>query len=176
MFDEFYTYRFIQKLKPPTEGTYIWEHKYTFTCDNNHRYIVNVEEYSYEVFAVKFHLKAHTDSPNKYRLTVGRNYAPKIISTVIEIMLLIYRENPKASFGFLGSPLLNEPKGRLTKRARIYNFAINQLFPPGLFMHYTYAKYSAYLLVNGSIFSNELVKNIENMFSEMYNFEELLHE
>jgi hypothetical protein len=175
MFDTYYPYRFIQRTKNTVKGTYLYEHKYRFVGKNNRTYIVNIEEYAYNVFVVKFHLKAHTNSENKYRLMVGDSYAPSIISTVIEIMVSIYKSNLTASFGFIGSRSMGEKKG-WTQRARIYEYIISQSFPPSAFSNFKNDKYSAYLMINAKVFSEKLKNDIESMFLNMYDFDQLLNE
>lgn len=172
MFDSSYSYRFIHKSKPITKDTYLWEYKYSFTCNKNHRYIVNVEEYKYDVFAVKFHLKAHSNSNYKYQLTVKNNYAPRILGTIVEIMLSIYQNNPKASFCYIGAASLDETQ-TITKRARIYRYMMVNLFSEVNFAHFPYSKYNAYLLVSKNNDTPKLVAKIEAMFLNMYDFENI---
>ena len=73
MFDRSYEFKFIMK-KEKTEGELTFlEHRFTFRSIHNQRYTVNIEEYSFNVFVVKFHLTAHSNSENKYRVLTHRD-------------------------------------------------------------------------------------------------------
>ncbi len=67
MFDASYPFRYI--MSEHEEGElYQLVHKFTFRGPRNQLYIVIVEQYPLDVFALKFHLKCHSRSPNKYQL------------------------------------------------------------------------------------------------------------
>ena len=53
-----------------------------------------VEVYKHDVYAVKFHLKAHRNSPYKYSLMTGLNEPRPVVNTCIAIMLEIAKQNP----------------------------------------------------------------------------------
>jgi hypothetical protein len=59
---------------------------YHFKSTKSHLiYMVRVEVYDYDVYAVKFYLKKHSLSPNKYRL-MAQTYEPRrIINTCITL-------------------------------------------------------------------------------------------
>lgn len=84
---------------------------------------------------VKFYLKAHSLSPNKYHFLTGFGAAQTVIYTVIDIMLTIFREreidNP--SFAFMGSNTIygngREDEQRAnTKRFQSYKRIISIFF------------------------------------------------
>ncbi len=82
---------------------------YTFKSPKSHQwYWVWVEVYQCDFYAVKFHLKAHRDSPNKYSLMTGLNEARPVINTCIAIMHEIGNINPHSSFGFIGANMQDE--------------------------------------------------------------------
>jgi hypothetical protein len=94
MFANSYETRYCGK-KTKKEGEFVFiEHKLTFDCRFNHQYIINVEEYNYEVFIIKFHLKNHSDSDRKYNLLTNFNDPQRLIRTCIEVMLEFYRRHP----------------------------------------------------------------------------------
>ncbi len=160
-------------VKDKTEGELTFrEHKYAFRTANNHRYIAIVEEYSFNVFVVKFHLKAHSDSDNKYRILTNAEYAPSIIATCIEIMLDHYNENPYSSFGFVGINSLDEESKENTKRFRVYRRVMENFFSPVHFTHYVYEKQSAYLMLNKDSSEPDLLEKVEDMFRRGYDFED----
>jgi len=167
MFDSSYKFRYINSRTPNKNDFFIKEHKLTFSCRKNQQYIVNVEEYKYDVYIIKFHLKAHSDSNNKYSLLTNLNNATKVISTCIKIMLSFYEKNQIASFGFIGANLLTESISN-TKRFRIYKKIMENLFSPVRFHHYNIPSKSAYLLLNKSNSEPKLLNKIEQMFNHFY--------
>ncbi len=170
MFDSFYPFRLVGHRKATTGEHFIKEYKFTFVAKNNQRYIVNVEQYKYNLYIIKFYLKAHSDSPNKFALLTGFNDAVKVINTCLEIMIYLYKLDKTASFGFIGANLLGEDKAN-TKRFRIYNKIMQNLFSPLKFNHYNYPEKSAYLLLNKSNTIAALLSKIERMFAEFYVFQ-----
>ena len=98
-----YDYRFVQNFNEKC-GHLIGKRLYTFTSTKSHLcYWVWVERYEHDIYAVKFHLKAHRHSKNKYNIKTGTFEPRTIIQTCINIMLDVYHENKHASFGFIGS-------------------------------------------------------------------------
>jgi len=81
-----YPYRYIQH-ETKQIGTYeVIEHQLTFTSRFNHQYMVIVEEYTYHIFVIKFYLKAHKNSKDKYKLITKQNDIQRIIATCLSIM------------------------------------------------------------------------------------------
>lgn len=170
MFDTHYKFNYIDKKLILQGALQYKEHKFTFTCSKNNRYIVNVEEYDHNVFVIKFHLNAHSGSRNKYSILVKTHNASPVIRTCIEIMLFIYRKNPYASFGFIGANLIKEVSHKNTKRFRLYRKIMENLFSPIHFSHYKYVEKSAYLLLNRDNQEKGLIEKIETLFKTYYNF------
>lgn len=167
MFRNPYAFRYCNKTKTEEGGFVVIEHKLTFFCRFNHQYIVNVEEYPHEVFVVKFHLKSHSDSERRYQLLTEAHDPFRVIGTVLHIMLYFYKKYPYASFGFIGSPLEMEGKTN-TKRFRVYRQIMANYFSPVDFQHYLYAAASAYLMLNRHSQEENLLPQIEQMFSKIY--------
>jgi hypothetical protein len=131
------------------------EHIYSFLTGKKNRYIVRVEEHENDLFVIKFHLKAHKNSESKYVILTHFHDAPrKIIYTCILIGLSIVAKNPKASFGFIGSPTIPElsraKSERLscTKRFKIYTKFAYTLFSPDNYKHFQDQAHSSYLLLS----------------------------
>jgi hypothetical protein len=139
---------------------------------SNMTYIVLVEHYVYDVFAVKFYPKSWADSPNKYRKLTNTFEPRKIIYTCINIMLSIYEQYPNASFGFVGANRINETTVE-TKRYKVYSTIIATYFSSRLFYHKENKDKSAYLLINNvSLRENPLlIREIERFFSHQYRFD-----
>src|SRR5690606_29310101 len=104
----------------------------TFSFKGHERYIAIVEEYDHKIFVVKFFLKNHSSSKNKYNFVTnkGSASASKVIRTVINIILEVIKGNELASIGFLGSEKFsnknNIKEGKSnTQRFRIYKYITN---------------------------------------------------
>ena len=83
------------------------------------------------------------------------------------IMRDIYKKNPYASFGFIGSNLPNEEKEN-TKRFRLYSKVVSQVISPIAFEHRLSLKHSAYLLINRDNHEADLLNKINLMFDRIY--------
>ena len=82
---------YFDKNKHINENGHIRNSLYTFkSTKSNLWYIVLVEQYKYDVFAVKFYPKKWSNSKLKYQLLTGTNEPRKIINTCINVMLSIY--------------------------------------------------------------------------------------
>ena len=152
MFNTYYPHKFIQSNSSDFYD-FEKEHLYTFTGKGNHRYLIRVEEYSHNFYAVKFHLKAHSDSNDKYCLTTGYNDMAGCVRTCIQVMLEIAEQNPIASFGYIGANSLDEAKEN-TKRFRVYNRVMQNFFLPANYAHHFLEKESAYLLLRKNNIKN----------------------
>jgi len=145
MFDRIYPFKYIQSKEVENEP-FLKEHLYSFKGKNG-RYIVVLQEFQFHFIGIKFYLKAHTDSPNKYNLLTGRNDVQGCVRTCIAIMISRFRNNPKTSYGFIGANLLNESMNN-TKRFKIYRQVMENFFSPLHFTHYSLQKESVYLMLN----------------------------
>jgi len=74
-----YPYRFVQRIdeQAASLNSFLkYKLLYTFKSPKSHQwYWVWVEVYERNLYAVKFHLKAHRQSPDKYSLMTGLNEA-----------------------------------------------------------------------------------------------------
>lgn len=95
----------------------------------------------------------------------------RIINTCINIMLSIYKENPKASFGFIGANGFNESTN-YTKRYRVYSRIVATYFSDKYFYHKENTTKSAYMLINKiALHENpELTEQIEAFFIKQYDY------
>ncbi len=168
MFDQHYHFRYIMTEHPVGEP-FQQLHIYTFHGPNHQHYTVHVEEYPMDVFAIKFHLQAHSNSPNKYKLLTGNSQAPRIIRTCIEIFLALFKKNNESSLCFIGTNSFAEDKAE-TKRFRIYKRVMQNFFSPQLFEHRYFANKSLYLMLNNRKNMEELNKVIAGIIKK-YEFE-----
>jgi hypothetical protein len=144
-----YSY-FFKNKKNECDGTMNFvRHTYTFkSTRSNQTYIIEVDEFEdYLLFVVKFYLKAHRYSDKKFNLHTKYQEAPSCISTCINLMVDLYKENPFRSFAFIGASSEGE-KSENTKRFRLYKRVMEAIFSPITFKHFQHPKSSAYLLLN----------------------------
>lgn len=121
--------------------------KFRFKTHKNNTYIVDVEKYKENVYIIKYYLKNHSLSENKYSLRTNENIAHKIFGTCLEIAQYLLEKDKKASFGYIGVNDITESKVN-TKRYRIYKKISESFFNPDNFVHYQNDKNSLYLILN----------------------------
>jgi hypothetical protein len=171
MLSDAYPFRFIQKDKEPSEGLdYVFLYRFR-SKKSKLAYMVRVEEYKLHVYAVKFYLKNHSLSDDKYRIMTNTHEPRRIINTCINIMLSIYNKDPMASFGFIGANGFGEEVG-CTKRYRVYSRIIATYFSDQFFYHKENISKSAYMLINNRSLKEDptLTEKIEAFFMEQYDY------
>jgi hypothetical protein len=88
-------------------------------------------------------------------------------------MVSIYRKDPLASFGFIGSPSEGE-QAAATTRFRIYAYVMANFFPPEKFQHAEDRGKSIYAMFNRSNGDARLIEKIEVMANEVYDEDPLI--
>lgn len=147
-----YPYRFVQRQDESWSSDSFLKYKllYAFRSPKSHQwYWVWVEVYDHHLYAVKFHLKAHRHSRDKYSLLTGLNEARSVINTCVAIMREIGNFNPHSSFGFIGANMKSETP-YFTKRFRVYSRMMATYFSEDVFEHYMLISKSAYLMIRKS--------------------------
>ncbi len=168
MFDQHYPFHYIMTEHPEGEP-FQQLHIYTFHGPHHEHYTVHVEEYPMDIYAIKFYLQAHSNSPNKYQLLTGFSQAPRIIRTCIEIFLALLDKSNESSLCFIGTNTLEEGKLE-TKRFRIYKKVMQNFFSPQYFEHRYFGKESLYFMLNKRKDIEHLNKVIVDIL-EKYQFE-----
>lgn len=167
----YYPYRFVQKVEEVPSSLFLkYKLLYTFKSPKSHQwYWVWVEVYDSNFYAIKFHLKAHRHSDNKYNLLTGFNEVRPVINTCIAIMLEIYKGNPHASFGFIGANMQNESIVN-TKRFRVYRRLMATYFNENSFEHFFNIKKSTYIMISKKELeaNSNFLDELEVKFSRMY--------
>lgn len=115
---------------------------------SNHTYIVYVERYIEHTYCVKFFDKANMLSKNKYSLRTDTFEPRKIVSTVLNILLDVYRRDEKASFFFIGAEDEKDIQGRATRRFNFYADFVLSVITDKVFTHFRNDPLSLYILVN----------------------------
>lgn len=172
MIEEAYPFLFIQNMRDQ-QGVALGIRLYRFkSAKSKLTYIVRVEEYPQHVYAIKFYLKNHRNSPNKYRLMTNTNEPRRIINTCVNVMLSIYEEDPKASFGFIGSNGIDEDTYCCTKRYRIYTKLMARYFSNEKFKHLENKGKSTYIMLNKAALQQNpnMIDDMREFFSRNYDY------
>lgn len=170
MFDKSFDYR-LATVKKSSKEDLIKIYVYSFKSTNR-RYIVEVEEYAHNIYVVKFYPKEYRLSEHKFNFLVNDFEASKVIRTCANIMIDMLRQNPTASFGFIGANTITKDyteQKYYTKRFSIYKTLMSSWFPEDKFLHSMNEANSAYLLINKDNDSyEELMKEAVKMFIRNY--------
>lgn len=167
---------------------------FRFKNEYNQKVIVEIFEFKYNVYAIKFYLHNNRDSKNRYSFnynskflkrknTNGAKNFLRTIDTVVEISIkeLLEKDN-LASFGFLGAPkpeekdvTKNQENINLDKtikntiRYRIYNISSRRIFNPENF-EYIDSKTSSIMLLR----NNKNKKRLTVEIAKKYIQEEII--
>lgn len=167
----YYPYRFVQNFYDSGgNGFLLYKQLYSFVSTRTHQtYWAWVEVYDQHFYAVKFHLKNHRLSPNKYQLMTGYGEARPVINTCIQIMVDVAQRDCRSSFGFVGANMIDEPENN-TKRFRVYRRFMATFFSDVQFEHLSYAEKSAYILLRRTELdaNPELLTELNERFIQMY--------
>lgn len=125
---------------------------YTFRTEK-YPYLVEVEHYPCNIYALKFYRRAHKGYKQKFNLLSNEGRCSRIVGTCFSIFIDIYRKNPLASFGFVGSHTVNTKTGEEeskaeTKRFRVYKQAVINYFGEKTFAHFSDPNNSVYLAIS----------------------------
>lgn len=170
MFDSFYTFHYVTKIKQPLPV--IYRHIFSFDV-NSDRFIVHIDQLENAFYGIKFFPKSHRLSRQKFNVIINKySWAEfaKILRTCVEIMFKFLKANPCASFGFIGSHSIvedfEEPLDN-TQRFGIYTYLMPIFFSTNTFKHLEFIERSAYIIFNTTN-SDEILFKILNDISENY--------
>lgn len=170
-----FPYRFVQRVDEygiSSNSFLRYKLLYTFRSSISHQwYWVWVEVYKHDMYAIKFHLKAHRDSPHKYSVMTGLNEPRPVVNTCVAIMLEIAAINPHASFGFIGAAMETEAEVN-TKRFRFYKRLMATYFSKAEFRHFGDVEKSTYVLVRHKELEAHptLIDDIEEGFKATFDY------
>lgn len=161
MFDSSYPYKFRMNQQPSQGEDFDSCKVYWFENKNGTRYVVNLEQYSGELYALKFHLYRDLKNKKRYSVITNEGRPQTILRTCLDILIEHHKENPFASYIIFGIAGENEEQS-LTRRYLIYKRILQNLISPVEFEHRCAESYSAYLLLNRNYFGKqELLKSID---------------
>ncbi len=167
MFISSFPFKKINSQSRIIDNVHLVEHNYQFRGKSNKRYIVVCEQYDFNVYAVKFYAVDHKFCANKFKRLTGNSEGSRIITTVSKIMIELLKDNPFASFAFVGSPLLNEEQSN-TKRFKLYAKVVGNLVGPIFFEQHFDESKSAYILLNKNNEDKFILDKIQALFSSIY--------
>ena len=171
----YYPYHFVQRVNECVrDSNSFLKHKllYSFKSPKSHQwYWVWVEVYDYHIYAVKFHLKNHRNSPYKYSLLTGLNEPRPVVNTCVAIMLEVAAKDPYSSFGFIGSNMIGEAEAN-TKRFRFYKRIVTTYFSDKEFRHFGDVEKSTYMLIRRTELEKypALISDIQEGFRLLFDY------
>ncbi len=171
MFDAGFDFSLIQRNILKNKDC-ISEYIFQFKTSEKKRYIATVEEYTNKIFVPKFYPSKERNNPNRFSVLTNEYKSSRIIRTVINIMLLMYKEIPDASFAWIGvaTSMKNKKEGKsFTQRYRIYKTVMLNFFNEENWFHYDDYITSTYLLINKRQKNVDIfLKNAIRMFTDIY--------
>lgn len=170
--DRDYAYQFHKvTVEKGTDGVLLQAVIYRFKTVSNRTYIVRLEEYDMNLFAIKFYPNDQKNSTKRYQMLTYQNDARRIFNTCINVGFALLRENESASLIFRGEPQKDEALSE-TQRYRVYRMFAFYLFNPENFYHHYDDKNSLYLLLNKKNTDPDARAKIENKINDIYVIDE----
>jgi hypothetical protein len=171
VFDNPYQFTKVGSKRPHNIQSFVKTHIYSFRAEKT-RYVVEVEEYSFNIFIIKFYRKSDTMDPLKFNVLTNEFKCSKIIATCVHVLLHIHRNNSNASFGFLGANTITgnyEEAKESTQRLNIYKKVMMNLIGDTFFEHHIDIIHSTYLMANKSnVPMDGFVSTVKKLFEEIY--------
>lgn len=97
-----YPYHLVQRVDDPSisQNSFLkYKLLYSFKSPKSHQwYWVWVEVYMHNMYAVKFHLKSHRDSRNKYSIMTGLNEPRAVVNTCVAIEFRHFGDTEKSTY------------------------------------------------------------------------------
>ncbi|KQS33984.1 hypothetical protein ASG33_08105 [Dyadobacter sp. Leaf189] len=143
-----------------------------FSPVTGYKYIMRVEHYELETFAIKFYCQKHSSHDYKYSITTNKGDLGNIMATCLSAVEEILALFPDASFVFLGAPSYDKRSKTIenkvpTQRFKIYRYIASKLIGRVTFEHFEYEAASSYSLINRRC---EDVPSKERMMVKMFRF------
>lgn len=155
-------------------GQYLKERTTYIFRTEREKYHIEVEEYLFNIFIMKFYPSRLKKHPRRFNILTGEHKMSHIVATCIQLILQILKKNPMASFGFLGSHTFDakrqfEESKECTKRFKVYRYAVYSLIGEEYFSHFMEERNSTYLLVNNKHEDVDLIREqADIMFDSIY--------
>lgn len=161
MFDSSYPYTFRLNQKPSLGEDFDSCKVYWFENKTGTRYVVNLEQYFGDLYALKFHLYQDLKNKKRYSVITKEGRPQPILRTCLDILIEHHKANPFASYIIFGIAGENEQQ-LATRRYKLYKRILENLISPVEFEHRCAESYSAYLLLNRNYSDKqELLRSID---------------
>jgi hypothetical protein len=143
------------------------------------KYIINIEEYLYHTYVIKFYPVHFKRYPNRYHMISNDSVIPIVIGSSLQIMITFLQEHDDGSFGFVATESIigefRESKSN-NQRFRIYKLVMQNFFGHETFAHFTDTTNSAYLMVNKGrknipAYISEMQTGFSFLYPDMFNLE-----
>jgi hypothetical protein len=108
MFDSSYPYKFRTIVRGGAADVFKLKEIYTFRGKSKQRYLIEVEYYPADLVAIKYYLKNHSKSANKFSAYSNLNEARPVLGTCLKLMEELYGKNPSISFVIIGANAVDE--------------------------------------------------------------------
>ena len=171
MFDAGFEFALIQR-NIIENNDHVCEFIFQFKTKGRKRYIVIVEEYLNNIFVPKFYPSTEKNNPNRFAILTNEYQSARVIRTIIDIMLFIYKISPEVSFGWLGVATLLQHKKEgksFTQRYRINKNVMLNFFNADNCYHYDDYRTSTYLLINKKQKDiQQFLEDTVRMFTDLY--------
>ena len=141
--------------------------QYRFKSEKSHHtYIVRIERYPNHFYCLKFFDKAMMHSANKFSIRTNTFEPRTIFYTLYYITLDVLKQDPLASFFFIGAEDERDELGKSTRRYQVYRRFVLSTISDKMFEHYRVNELSLYVLSNRnnpSAHKESIVKLIEKV-------------
>ena len=173
-----YPLKFIQRKQKWFKSPYISRYIFTFISSRKRlHFVIEIDEFEYNFFAIKFYPKQLKRSADKYNLITNNGDIIRILLSCASSIPIILEKNKLASFGFIGSRSKSK-KNRLfvesfhqNKRYRVYSALIQEVIGDKIFDHFEFNNLSGYLLLNKANSNPQKLKNaIQTMIQHEFEF------
>ena len=144
------------------EGYPCERHTYVFVNREGHTYVVWADEFDdCHLFGIKYFRGDYYDKIDQFSVILNTNDYLRVVSTVLNIMVEIYNNQPLASFIFQGANSDDESEGD-TQRYRVWSLATKNNFPPHVFEYLSFDKKSVFLIRNRAC-TLPIISNIDDI-------------
>ena len=171
-----YQLEFIQRRICRDASAHLFTLIYKFRSPvTRYAYILHADYLKENVFALKFYAQKDRGDDHKYSKITNKGDVYNILITCLKVVPLILLDYPTASFGFIGSRIIDRLSGTVedfynTQRFRVYCGIVAGTIGEQTFAHYSYREVSGYLLVNRSAKDiDHKEQAIARMFAATYN-------
>jgi hypothetical protein len=171
-----YPLKFVQKKLCKDKSDHLFTLIYKFHSPfTRYIYILHADYHEENVFAIKFYAKKDRNSDYKYSMLTNKGDVGNILITCLNVIPVILKDYPEASFGFIGSRTFDKESHTVedfqnNQRFRVYRRIVERKIGFYTFEHFVYEAISGYLLVNklSGQDVNTSEKTIIKMFEKTY--------